>query len=91
MPLIVICGQPASGKSRVAAQLVQMLAAHGPVVLVDEPSLHLDRNSSYSSESLLLCVCAAPVCANGQPTRQYVRMANQRAARRHVSAADRRR
>jgi ABC-type antimicrobial peptide transport system ATPase subunit len=50
MPLIVICGQPASGKSRVAAQLVRMLEPHGPVVLVDEPSLHLDRNASYSSE-----------------------------------------
>ena len=50
MPLIVICGQPSSGKSRVAAQLVRLLEPHGPVVLVDEPSLHLDRNASYSSE-----------------------------------------
>lgn len=48
MPLILICGQPCSGKSSVAAQLEQLLQAKGlEVVVVDEESLHLDRNEAY--------------------------------------------
>lgn len=49
MPLVVITGQPASGKSRAAAHLRALLEPHGPVALVDEPSLHLERNQAYSS------------------------------------------
>jgi hypothetical protein len=50
MPLVVLSGQPASGKSAVAEQLVKQFvhAGHAPV-LIDEPSLHLDRNGAYSS------------------------------------------
>lgn len=51
MPLVVLAGQPASGKSTVAAQLVELLQQAGTVELVDEPSLHLERNAAYASES----------------------------------------
>ncbi len=48
MPLIVVCGQPCSGKSAVTAQLADLLRAKGlEVVVVDEDSLLLDRNESY--------------------------------------------
>ncbi|KAF5842848.1 chromatin associated protein KTI12-domain-containing protein [Dunaliella salina] len=49
MPLVVITGQPCSGKSTVAAQLMQVLQARGISTcnLVDEPSLHLPRNAAY--------------------------------------------
>eukprot|EP00967_Tisochrysis_lutea_P030477 scaffold35795_cov18-Tisochrysis_lutea.AAC.1 len=49
MPLVVITGQPCSGKSTVAAQLMQVLQARGidTCNLVDEPSLHLFRNTAY--------------------------------------------
>ncbi len=54
MPLVLICGQPCSGKSAVAAQLVQVLQARGISTcnLIDEPSLHLLRNTSYKGEHL---------------------------------------
>jgi tRNA uridine 5-carbamoylmethylation protein Kti12 len=60
MPLIVICGQPASGKSTAAAQLCALLQDH-PVVLIDEASLHLDRNNAYKSAHSLHTACPAPV------------------------------
>mmetsp|Transcript_648 Transcript_648/g.1540 ORF Transcript_648/g.1540 Transcript_648/m.1540 type:complete len:296 (-) Transcript_648:293-1180(-) len=48
MPLIVICGNPCTGKSTVARALYEKLEQFGhDVVIVDEPSLHLDRNCSY--------------------------------------------
>lgn len=49
MPLIVLSGQPASGKSTAAAQLRVLLLPHGPVQVVDEASVNLDRNVAYSS------------------------------------------
>lgn len=58
MPLIVISGQPSSGKSTVAAKLSQLLQPGHPVHIVDEPSLHLHRNSAYQSallHALTLC------------------------------------
>ncbi|KIY99639.1 putative Protein KTI12 like protein [Monoraphidium neglectum] len=48
MPLVVLAGQPASGKSTAAAQLRALLELHGPVEVLDEPSLHLERNAAYS-------------------------------------------
>ncbi|GLC51570.1 hypothetical protein PLESTB_000516700 [Pleodorina starrii] len=49
MPLVVICGQPCSGKSGIAARLLALFQGAGlPVELVDEPSLHLDRNAAYT-------------------------------------------
>ncbi|KAI8467670.1 MAG: chromatin associated protein KTI12 [Monoraphidium minutum] len=51
MPLVVLAGQPASGKSGAAARLRELLAPHGPVELIDEPSLHLTRNTSYASSA----------------------------------------
>ncbi|KAG2450666.1 hypothetical protein HYH02_004506 [Chlamydomonas schloesseri] len=49
MPLVVICGQPCSGKSTVAAKLVNLFQEAGlSVELVDEPSLHLERNAAYT-------------------------------------------
>lgn len=48
MPLVVICGQPSSGKSTVARRLAQELQAAGvEALIVDEPSLHLKRDESY--------------------------------------------
>jgi hypothetical protein len=49
MPLVVLAGQPASGKSSAAARLRTLLEPHGTVVVVDEPSLHLERNKAYAS------------------------------------------
>jgi adenylate kinase family enzyme len=51
MPLIVLSGQPCSGKSTIAAKLCELLQPAHPVHVVDEPSLHLERNNSYQSES----------------------------------------
>jgi molybdopterin-guanine dinucleotide biosynthesis protein len=50
--LIVLVGQPASGKSTIAADLADRLRARGldPVHIVDEPSLHLLRNEAYASK-----------------------------------------
>jgi dephospho-CoA kinase len=50
MPLVVLTGQPASGKSTAAARLRQLLEPHGAVTVVDEPSQHLERNTAYASE-----------------------------------------
>ncbi|KAH8947560.1 hypothetical protein BDL97_11G048300 [Sphagnum fallax] len=49
MALVLMCGQPCSGKSTAAACLIKALEQqHGtPVILIDEPSLNLDRNHSY--------------------------------------------
>eukprot|EP00775_Hariotina_reticulata_P012545 gene12545-12678_t len=49
MPLVVLSGQPASGKSTVAAKLQELLQPGHPVHVVDEPSLHLERNTAYQS------------------------------------------
>ncbi|GFH12296.1 protein KTI12, partial [Haematococcus lacustris] len=52
MVLVVLCGQPCSGKSWVADQLASRFAADGQdVVKVDEPSLHLQRNAAYADAS----------------------------------------
>lgn len=48
MPLVVIAGLPCSGKTRIAQQLEAVFRERGlEVVIVDEPSLHLERNQSY--------------------------------------------
>jgi hypothetical protein len=62
MPLVVLAGQPASGKSTAAARLRELLAPHGPVELVDEPSLHLDRNVAYSGGRPRACMGTASTC-----------------------------
>ncbi|KAF8062921.1 KTI12 [Scenedesmus sp. PABB004] len=52
MPLVVLAGQPASGKTGVAARLAAALAAaQQHVLVVDEPGLHLERNAAYSSSA----------------------------------------
>ncbi|XP_020570848.1 protein KTI12 homolog [Phalaenopsis equestris] len=51
MALVVICGQPCSGKSTAARCLVAALEAVEPkptVRIIDESSLHLGRNQSYA-------------------------------------------
>jgi ABC-type cobalamin/Fe3+-siderophores transport system ATPase subunit len=52
MALVLMCGQPCSGKSTAAACLIKALEQqHGtPVILIDEPSLNLDRNHSYQGK-----------------------------------------
>ncbi|BBN19541.1 protein KTI12 [Marchantia polymorpha subsp. ruderalis] len=49
MALVVMCGQPCSGKSSAAAALIKALekAKSKPVSLINEPSLNLDRNESF--------------------------------------------
>lgn len=51
MALVVICGQPCSGKSTAASCLAEALQAVEPkptVRIIDESSLHLGRNQSYA-------------------------------------------
>ncbi|KAI5678920.1 hypothetical protein M9H77_09870 [Catharanthus roseus] len=51
MALVVICGQPCSGKSTAAACLAEALKDTEPrpsVRIIDESSLHLNRNQSYA-------------------------------------------
>ena len=56
MPLVLICGQPCSGKSAVATQLAEMLRAKGlEVEVVGEDALHLDRNAAYAGERAAAC------------------------------------
>lgn len=50
MALVVICGQPCSGKSTAASCLVESLQeseSKPSVKIIDESSLHLNRNQSY--------------------------------------------
>lgn len=50
MALVVICGQPCSGKSTAASCLAEALQeseSKPSVKIIDESSLHLDRNQSY--------------------------------------------
>ncbi len=63
MALLVLSGQPCSGKSNVAAALKQLLSAKGlEVIIIDEPSLSLKRNNSYKGKSFLrLFTCASSV------------------------------
>lgn len=52
MALVVICGQPSSGKSLAATCLAEALKeseAKETVRIIDEASFHLDRNQSYAS------------------------------------------
>ncbi|KAK9807909.1 hypothetical protein WJX73_000523 [Symbiochloris irregularis] len=47
MALVVICGIPAAGKSKIGQAIKHTLEEKGGVVLIDEPSLHLERQLSY--------------------------------------------
>jgi protein KTI12 len=52
MALVVICGQPCSGKSTTALCLAEALKESGSnqtVRVIDETSFHLDRNQSYAN------------------------------------------
>lgn len=52
MALVVICGQPCSGKSTAALFLAEALKeseSKQTVRIIDETSLHLDRNQSYAN------------------------------------------
>lgn len=52
MALVVICGQPCSGKSKAALCLAVALKESGLnqiVRVIDETSFHLDRNESYAN------------------------------------------
>ena len=52
MALLVLSGQPCSGKSTVAAALKQLLTSKGiEVTVLDEPGLSLKRNHSYKGKS----------------------------------------
>lgn len=47
MPLIVITGQPCSGKTTIASKLASLSCTAHPITIIDEESLHLHRNISY--------------------------------------------
>ncbi|KAJ7548516.1 hypothetical protein O6H91_07G014800 [Diphasiastrum complanatum] len=47
MALVLLCGQPCSGKSTAAACLVNALGDLAQIQVIDEPSLNLDRNQCY--------------------------------------------
>ncbi|CAM8912864.1 unnamed protein product [Rhodiola kirilowii] len=52
MALVVICGQPCSGKSTAAlclAEALKEVESNLTVRIIDEGSLHLDRNQSYAN------------------------------------------
>lgn len=52
MALVVICGQPCSGKSTAASYLSEALQeseSKPSVRIIDESSFHLDRNQSYAN------------------------------------------
>lgn len=52
MALVVMCGQPCSGKSTASLCLAEALRAsesHPTVRIIDESSFHLDRNQSYAT------------------------------------------
>lgn len=52
MALVVICGQPSSGKSKAALCLAEALKeseSKQTVKIIDETSFHLDRNQSYAN------------------------------------------
>lgn len=54
MALVVICGQPCSGKSTATICLSEALQTLDPkptVKIIDESSLHLGRNQSYAGNS----------------------------------------
>ena len=54
MPLIILCGQPSSGKSTVASALERQLnQTQKEVVVISEQTLHQDRNAAYSG----MCAC----------------------------------
>ena len=51
MALVVVSGQPSSGKSTASATLKDLLESKGlQVSVIDEPSLQLLRNTSYKGE-----------------------------------------
>lgn len=57
MALVVMCGQPCSGKSAAAACLAAALRSSSPdltVRIIDELSLHLGRNDSYKGNKVLV-------------------------------------
>lgn len=48
MPLVVLCGNPSSGKSNIAHALQEECLRRGGMVdMVNEESLHIDRNNGY--------------------------------------------
>lgn len=64
MALAIICGQPCSGKSTAAACLMKAIEKTStmPVILIDEPSLNLDRNVAYQGLSPPLIFRGNPLC-----------------------------
>lgn len=48
MPLVVLCGYPCSGKSRIAERIAKAIRQDGGnVVTISEESVHLGRNACY--------------------------------------------
>jgi len=55
MPLIVLCGRPASGKSKRAVEIKDYIENEvkmgHEVIIINEESLGLDRNLGYSGRA----------------------------------------
>jgi tRNA uridine 5-carbamoylmethylation protein Kti12 len=55
MPLIVLCGYPCSGKSRIAERIAKAIREDGGnVVTISEESMHLGRNARYKGIKLVI-------------------------------------
>lgn len=49
MPLIILCGQPSSGKSNVASKIeAQLKKQQKEVLVISEQTLYQDRNAAYT-------------------------------------------
>ncbi|GJN34213.1 hypothetical protein PR202_gb22858 [Eleusine coracana subsp. coracana] len=65
MALVLMCGQPCSGKSEAAACLTAALrssSADLTVRIIDESSLHLERNDSYKGIGVAYHVGCCDMC-----------------------------
>ena len=48
MPLLIVCGQPCSGKSTITQRLAEKIKSLGTeVVVIDERTIALDRNAAF--------------------------------------------
>lgn len=64
MPLVMMCGTPASGKTRRAGELAAYLTAHHPefpIQMVNEESLGIVRDTAYKGKPTHVFVCVPSV------------------------------
>jgi protein KTI12 len=55
MPLVVLCGYPCSGKSRIAEHIAAAIReGGGNVVTISEERMHLGRNACYKGVKFVI-------------------------------------